>query len=82
MKSYQKILAAAMAALMMTSCSDNNSSSGSDTDTSIVTETTVNAPIGDSKRNRSSGENRIAAALVVAVQSSGKLVYLPSAASL
>ena len=51
MKSYQKILAAAMAALMMTSCSDNNGSSGSDTDTSIVTETTVNTPIGDYMTN-------------------------------
>ncbi|MBE6858862.1 MAG: spore coat protein CotH [Ruminococcus sp.] len=51
MKSYQKILAAAMAALMMTSCSDNNGSSGNDTDTSIVTETTVNAPIGDYMTN-------------------------------
>ena len=51
MKNYQKILAAAMAALMMTSCSDNNGSSGSDTDTSIVTESTANAPIGDYMTN-------------------------------
>ena len=62
MKNYRKILAAAMMALMMTSCSDNNadSSSPADTnsDTSIVTESTttsteatVNTPLSDYMTN-------------------------------